>query len=226
MTMSRYFLCFLFYSFIGWAYECVFYSVQHKRFVNSGFLNGCICPIYGIGALLILILLRGIESNAKLFLTGMLVTGVLEYFTSWFFEKLFHERWWDYTQWPLNINGRVCLLGALAFGTMALLLVRVIDPFTQNMIDFLSPNTILILTILSGAAVILDIIFTIRHIDMASKKLWFVEKQSQLVEQRRVQLRTRLDNSKIIGNVRAMYIRRDTDEHESIVERIRRFLYK
>lgn len=224
MVMCRYFLCFVFYSFIGWAYECVFYSVQHKKFVNSGFLNGCICPIYGIGALMILIFLRGIENTLLLFLTGMLVTGILEYFTSWFLEKTFHERWWDYTGWPLNINGRVCLIGALAFGTMAVLLVKLINPVTQDMLDTLSMNTVYLLSVLSAAAIFTDIVFTVHHIDLASKKLWFVHKQSELIESRKNYIRMRIDNSRFIENIRNFYIKGDKDD--SIADKIRKILYK
>ena len=133
MDIARYFLCFALYSFVGWAYESVFYTIQQRRLVNSGFLNGCWCPIYGIGAFLISGLLGGIESPVKLFLAGMILTCSLEYAVSWVLEKMFGKRWWDYTGWPLNINGRVCLIGGLAFGTFTVLYVKYISPFTTEL---------------------------------------------------------------------------------------------
>ena len=104
MSFCQYFLCFAVFSFIGWAYETVYYSIQQRKFVNSGFLSTCFCPIYGMGAMLDLILLGWIENPLILFFAGMVVTCSLEYFVSWLLETLFHKRWWDYTGWPGNIN--------------------------------------------------------------------------------------------------------------------------
>ena len=82
MTILHYFLCFAIYSFIGWAYESAFYTIQQRRFVNSGFLTTCFCPIYGIGALLIILILRRIENPVMLFFAGMLLCSALEYSVS------------------------------------------------------------------------------------------------------------------------------------------------
>ena len=135
MNVCRYFLCFAVFSFIGWAYETVYYSVQHKKWVNSGFLSTCFCPIYGIGAMLDLLLLGSVKNTFALFAAGMVVTGSLEYFVSWMLERLFGRRWWDYTDWPLNINGRVCILSAAMFGIGTVALIKFIAPFTFGMIN-------------------------------------------------------------------------------------------
>lgn len=234
MLISQYFLCFMLYGFIGWAYECVFYSLQQRRFVNSGFLNGCICPVYGIGALLILILLGGIKNTVSLFFAGIFVTGVLEYFTSWFLEEMFHKRWWDYTGWPFNINGRVCLLGALAFGTMTVLLVKGIHPMTMQIIGRIPINITHLLTILTGAAVLTDAIMTVKNIDTTSDKLRFVQRQSEIMEQRRKYIKLRINNmtedgfaNRIISGARGLYIRHtedDDDERLGLIERIKRLI--
>ena len=138
MSFCQYFLCFAVFSFIGWAYETVYYSIQQRKFVNSGFLSTCFCPIYGMGAMLDLILLGWIENPLILFFAGMVVTCSLEYFVSWLLETLFHKRWWDYTGWPGNINGRVCLIGGIAFGTFTVALIKLIAPVTIDMIDSVS----------------------------------------------------------------------------------------
>ena len=78
MSFCRYFLCFAVFSFIGWAYETVYYSIQQRKFVNSGFLSTCFCPIYGMGAMLDLILLGWIENPLILFFAGMVVTCSLD----------------------------------------------------------------------------------------------------------------------------------------------------
>ncbi len=178
MNICRYFLCFAVFSFIGWAYETVYYTIQQRRFVNGGFLSTCFCPIYGIGALLDLILLGWIENSFLLFLAGMFVTGSLEYFVSYLLERLFHKRWWDYTGWPLNINGRVCIFGVTAFGLFTVALIKVIFPFTMEIINNMGILSVYIMSAAVAFVMIADTIKTIK--DMDTSKLWYVEKQSEI----------------------------------------------
>lgn len=112
------FLLLLLYSFLGWCGEMVYCSLGQRRLCEKrGFLNGPLCPIYGHGALLVLLVLRGgCASPIMTFLLGGVLTTTLEYVTSWAMEKLFHMRWWDYTGRFCNIKGRVCLLNAALFG--------------------------------------------------------------------------------------------------------------
>lgn len=180
MILCRYFLCFAVFSFIGWVWECVYYTIQQKRLVNSGFLSTCFCPIYGIGALLDLIILGRIKNPVWLFIAGMVVTGTLEYFVSWFFEKLFHQRWWDYTNWPLNINGRICILSILAFGVFTVALIKYIAPFTMGMIDMFDPFVIQVSAVIIAIVMIADTIMSIKYMDV--EKLWYVDKQSEFFE--------------------------------------------
>lgn len=178
MNMCRYFMCFAVFSFIGWVYESLYYTIQQKKRVNSGFLNTCFCPIYGIGAMLNLIFLGHIENTMVLFFAGMLITGVLEYFVSWLLEELFHQRWWDYTSWPLNINGRVCIFGAIAFGILTVALVKGIAPVTMGIVSSLSAVPLYMLTAVTAFIMLTDTIISVKNID--SEKLWYVEKQSEL----------------------------------------------
>ncbi len=182
MDIARYFLCFALYSFVGWAYESVFYTIQQRRLVNSGFLNGCWCPIYGIGAFLISGLLGGIENPVKLFLAGMVLTCSLEYAVSLVLEKMFGKRWWDYTGWPLNINGRVCLIGGLAFGTFTVLYVKYISPFTTELMLSLSSRTIVMLSGLVSVAIAFDLLLTLKDMDKSDEKLWYVREQEKSFE--------------------------------------------
>ncbi len=97
---------------------------------KRGFLNGFLCPIYGHGALLVLYCLHGGFRNPVLtFIFGAIVTSILEYFTSWIMEKLFHMRWWDYSHYKFQINGRVCLLNSTCFGLASVLLCHVVQPW-------------------------------------------------------------------------------------------------
>ncbi len=178
MNMCRYFLCFAVFSFIGWAYESLYYTIQQKKWINSGFLNTCFCPIYGIGAMLDLMLLGWIENTYALFFAGMFITAVLEYFVSWLLETLFHQRWWDYTNWPLNIRGRVCLIGGMAFGVLTVLLIRFIAPFTFGLIDNLGVIPLQIVTVVIACIMLADTVMSAKSID--SSKLWYVDKQSEI----------------------------------------------
>lgn len=179
MNMRCCFLCFALYSFVGWAYESVYYTIQQKRLVNSGFLNGCWCPIYGIGAFLISGLLGGTENTVKLFFEGMILTCSLEYAASWLLEKMFDRRWWDYTGWPLNIKGRVCIIGGLAFGTFTVLFVKYISPFTVGIITSLSSRTVTMLSALTAFAMAFDLFLTIKDMDKSEGKLWYVREQEK-----------------------------------------------
>lgn len=179
MNMCYYFLCFAFYSFVGWAYESAFYTIQQRRPVNSGFLNGCWCPIYGVGAFLDLIILGNIVNPVKLFFAGMLLTCTLEYIVSWILEVMFGKRWWDYTGWPLNIGGRICIIGGMAFGMLSVLLVKYIAPFTMELVYSLSQRTVLGLTVLIAAAIFFDLVLTIKNMDKSDEKLWYVQEQER-----------------------------------------------
>lgn len=140
--IATWFLYFIIYSFVGWVYESIVESVQHRRWINRGFLSGPFIPIYGAGAVLALFCLQPFAAMNvfMLFFLAGTIDCTLEYFTSWVMEKLFHARWWDYSTWPLNLNGRVCGLGFAAFGVLSVLLLRFIHPFVAEKIALLSPT--------------------------------------------------------------------------------------
>ncbi|KFI51299.1 putative ABC transporter permease [Bifidobacterium callitrichos] len=128
LTVEYLFLWFLFYSFCGWVYESILVSVQERRPVNRGFLNGPLCPIYGTGAVLGVVVLGGVRNPILLFVISAVGACLLEYVTSWAMELLFHARWWDYSNFPFNLNGRICLYGALIFGVGGVVIVDVVQP--------------------------------------------------------------------------------------------------
>lgn len=98
---------------------------RSQKFFNSGFLVGPYCPIYGVGALLIIMLFSGIDNIFLLFFVSAIATCLVEFITSWIMEKMFHMRWWDYSKEFMNINGRVCLMGGLVFGALGVVLIKV-----------------------------------------------------------------------------------------------------
>lgn len=132
-TLIIWFCYFVFYSFIGWACETVFCSIAQKHFVNRGFLTGPFCPIYGFGAVFVLLLFsRYADDLLALFLLSIVVTSALEYAASFLLEKMFKLSLWDYSGRKWNVNGRVCLRNSLMFGVLSVLMVRVIHPFFEG----------------------------------------------------------------------------------------------
>lgn len=133
-----YFLLFMIYSVIGWCMEVTCKLIQYKRFINRGFLIGPYCPIYGYGAILITVLLKKyIYDPWVLFVMAILVCGTLEYLTSFFMEKIFKARWWDYSQRKFNLNGRVCLGTIIPFGILGLFIMYVSNPFLLDKLELI-----------------------------------------------------------------------------------------
>ena len=152
-----YFMLFIIYSFIGWSIEVVGKLIEKHKFINRGFLVGPICPIYGWGCIAIILLLSKYKSSPiVLFLMAIIICSILEYFTSYFMEKLFHVRWWDYTRRKYNINGRICAETMIPFGLLGCLVVYIVNPIFTGLLNKIPVNTLNILAI---------IIFTIYVID-------------------------------------------------------------
>lgn len=127
---------FFFYSFFGWIYESCLVSFQNKTWVNRGFLNGPVVPIYGAGATIVyMCLFWAADQPVFIFILGMLAATVLEYATSYVMEKLFHAKWWDYSNYKYNFQGRICLLASLLWGFLSLLMTDVLQPFMNSVIE-------------------------------------------------------------------------------------------
>ena len=125
-----YVLLFFGLAFIGWLWEVGLYLATEHAFINRGVYRGPYLPIYGAGGLALCLLLRPLRRKpVRVFLLSMALCSGLEYFTSWFLERLWGIRWWDYSGHFLNIHGRVCLLGTVAFGAGGTLLVCLVLPW-------------------------------------------------------------------------------------------------
>ena len=118
-TIAELIVLFFCYSVAGWCMEVTLKYIQFHRFINRGFLIGPYCPIYGSGAVVVTVLVGGLIGNASYivtFLASFILCGVLEYFVSWYMEKMFHARWWDYSQKPMNLHGRIWIGNLVLFG--------------------------------------------------------------------------------------------------------------
>ena len=156
------FLLFLIYSFCGYICEIVYSSIYQKKLVNRGFFCGPYCPIYGVGSLFILFtLLRFKSSPVIVYLLGALITSALEYATSFILEKIFHNKWWDYSTEKYNINGRICLLNSLLFGLGTLVIIYIGDPITTKLLSSLSTKTIYLVGASFLSIFLIDCIYSI-----------------------------------------------------------------
>ena len=149
-----YFLLFLIYSFIGWLIEVIGKLIEKHKFINRGFLIGPICPIYGHGCLLMILTLSRYKDNPlTLFICAIFICSLLEYFTSYFMEKIFKARWWDYSTKRFNLNGRICAETMIPFGILGTLVICVINPIFEYLLNLFNFETIKI------AAIILFVIY-------------------------------------------------------------------
>lgn len=154
-----YFMLFIIYSFIGWSIEVVGKLIEKHKFINRGFLVGPICPIYGWGCIAIILLLSKYKSSPiVLFLMAIIICSILEYFTSYFMEKLFHVRWWDYTRRKYNINGRICAETMIPFGILGCIVIYVVNPMFVNLLSMVPIN------ILNIIAIIIFVIYLVDNI--------------------------------------------------------------
>lgn len=155
------FSLFIFYSFLGWIIEMFMENIINKKFVNRGFLIGPYCPIYGISSLLMVFFLNQYKNDiGVLFCVSLVICTLVEYITSFLLEKLFRARWWDYTNEPFNINGRVCLINSIAFGILGILLIDIINPFMSNLFLSFESNIFNIIMILVLILFVIDILIS------------------------------------------------------------------
>ncbi len=159
------FLLLMTYSIIGWCGEMVYCSIcQRKLCEKRGFLNGPVCPIYGHGALVVLLCLHGGCKNPLLtFLLGAVLTSLVEYITSFAMEKLFHMRWWDYSQYKFHLNGRVCLLNSTLFGLASVFLCHFANPpISAWLAGLLASGAAVPLSLILLAVYLTDIVLSVR----------------------------------------------------------------
>lgn len=150
-----------FYSFLGWLYESTIFSIlEQGKFMNRGCFIGPYLPIYSVVGLLNVYLLSDITSSFKIaFISGLTVSAV-EYVTSWGLEKVFHARYWDYSYYPLNINGRISVISGVFFGIAVLFLIKVFHPFTMIVLGKIPTKAKFIFCVFILSVFIIDAILT------------------------------------------------------------------
>ena len=162
----NYMLYFFIYSFLGWVCESIYCSCLQKKVINRGFLNGPVCPVYGVGALIIITGLWSYrDSMIAVFVMGIILTSLLEYVTATILEKLFHAKWWDYSKHKFNINGKVCLLNSTMFGFMSLFVIEILHPFVIDVLSKMNSLVLFVFLILAMMCMIGDLVVTAKALN-------------------------------------------------------------
>ncbi len=135
-SLYQLFWYFSLYALLGWCMEVCFDTVRTGKFVNRGFLNGPVCPIYGFGMVIVILVLTPMSDNLLLLYIGTVVlTSALELATGWVLKKIFHTSWWDYTDVPFNLGGYICLKFSLLWGVGGVFVMDIIQPLIAKLVD-------------------------------------------------------------------------------------------
>ena len=166
---------FVIYSFLGWVLESVYKTYLQKKPVNSGFIFGPFCPIYGFGAIILYLFLDGFKSNfVVVFLIGVIIFSIWECLVGYLLEKIFNTKYWDYSNEKFNYKGRICLRMSLTWGVLGVFFIYVLHPFISKFVsriplEILNPILALILI-----SIIIDFIFSsikVKNIEIRLSKL-------------------------------------------------------
>lgn len=176
-------LFFFIYAVIGWIVEVIHAALKRGKFENRGFLNGCWCPIYGVGVVLVLLCLTPININVfVLFAASLVLASILEFVVGFVLERLFKIKWWDYSKEHFNIKGYVCLKYSIMWGLACVIVVDLIHPTIAHLAH-ITPN--LAKYIICGvlcAAFIVDVVFTVIQLIAYKKNYEAIEKISDVLK--------------------------------------------
>lgn len=152
---------FIVYSFLGWVWESCYVSAKNRKWVNRGFVSGPFVTLYGVGAVLVYVILRPLAGRpVELYFAGTAVTTVLEYVTGVLMESIFHTNWWDYSKKKFNFQGKICLGSSVAWGFFVLLLFYVLHPGVAKLVDFVPRKIGILLVYLWLAYYVVDFSFS------------------------------------------------------------------
>lgn len=170
---QKIFLYFIIYSFFGWLFEVAYAYTHQGKFVNRGFLHGPFCPLYGFSSVIIITLLNPFKHNfILLFVMSTILTSVIEYVTGFLLEKVFNQKWWDYTEDPFNLHGRICLLFSLMWGVACVLIIKIVQPIFAALLSFISYKMMIYVCIGFAVYFLIDGVTTLlklANIDLSSK---------------------------------------------------------
>lgn len=199
-TLSDYFFIFFIFSFVGWIIEVILKYFDLGKFVNRGFLVGPYCPIYGLGGLLIVLSTNGLKkyeySYALVFLTSLVICGLVEYFVSYYLEKKYHARWWDYSNKPMNLNGRIWIGNLVLFGLGGLFIVEIFSPLFLSYFYKLTSRSRIIFSIIVAIIMLSD--YIVSYFVMKLIKVNIEESKADNTEEIKAEMKELATNKNIL----------------------------
>ena len=197
-SFSEIALLFFIYSFLGWCVEVAFVAVTAGKVTNRGFLNGPVCPIYGCGMIGVLLALLPVEKNVwLLFLGGMVICSAVELFGGWILDKIFHMRWWDYSDEKFNIGGYVCLAFSFMWGMAVVFAVKFVHHPIMAVVKKIPFQIQVIIVVVCGVVFVVDMIVTLKNLIGINKSLGQLDKLAESLHTVGDQLKDVVGNSAI-----------------------------
>ena len=186
MQLNRYLTAYFAFSVLGWIWESIYCTIKERKWQNRGFLYGPLCPIYGFGSIVALfvydLILLGTVPKLSwwmILLAGFFFSMILEYPTSYILEKKFHARWWDYSDLPLNINGRTSVPTSIGFGIGAIIIMNYLIPSYEKILVIIPATIIAVLCVIFVALHSSDFTLTVSNLTNFQRNIDELEKVFQ-----------------------------------------------
>lgn len=176
---------FIIYSFMGWILESVFKTIKQRKLINSGFLHGPVCPIYGFGAIIMILLLGKISDNIIiLFIASTIILTIWEYIVGVILEKVFKTKYWDYSHLKFNIKGRICLKNSIYWGILGVAFTVIIHPFIMQYVQKIPTNILIYINIGLYALTLTDATISVIKILFIDKKLQRLAEINEMIKEK------------------------------------------
>lgn len=189
---------FVIYSFLGWILESVVRTICERKIINTGFLIGPFCPIYGFGAIIMILFLNGFKNNILLlFLISFIILSLWEYIVGVLLEKFFSTKYWDYSNHKFNYKGRICLTNSIAWGILGVLFINYIHPFIVHILGYVDFTYIAIIATIITVILLIDAIISVIKVKNIKSTLEKIEEINEQIKQKLSELK---DKEKISAN--------------------------
>ena len=218
---------FIIYAFIGWCTEVSYAALDTGKFVNRGFLNGPYCPIYGCGVVIVVAILTPLKENHFiLFVGSFLLTTALEFVTGYILEKVFHNKWWDYSDKPFNIKGYICLKFSIYWGLACTFVMEIVHPMIYNVITWIPFVAGVVILCILMSVFLTDCCITVSTILKFNKRLKLMDEMAASIRKLSDEIGENIyenvsdviERSEEFQENHAEFIEKLTDAKESIME--------
>lgn len=229
LSLYQMFLMFCFWSFIGWCIEVIDMTYETGEYQNRGFLNMPICPIEGLGVVMVTVFFRPIANSiVPLFVASTILCTAFELFVGWGMEKLFHARWWDYSNMKFNYKGYICLRNSVLFGAGCVVVIRYVQPLVLKAINAMPVKLGMGIVIIMSVLILLDTIASLMAVRKLQNKIKRLDELSKLMLSVSVKTGMKLASGtlKVKSNVDKIIDAKDnvvekmTDVKDNVVEKV------